>query len=311
MIAILLAYTLAVAASAQTAPGSEPLQSLTVALYHGEPTRESVRFLSDYYRNEAPYQVRDSVDNAGRFMSEAGSAVTRPFGGSVSVERPEEAARAGADLVAVLEAEAAFKRNIKLEKYARVRLAVEFRDLAGKRIANLEAESIKAPIAEGRVRIRQDLYREFAQALDAAAALLEGQVRKSPELAAYAAQYSKSRPATQPALDAAVSSESDRAAYRLPVEASALALVVGVERYEDGSQAAYAERDAAAIRAQLIGLGWPDRNVFWLAGRRADRAAVRAALQACSRRGAGAAKAFFYFAGLTGTDPKGGSELRL
>jgi uncharacterized caspase-like protein len=81
---------------------------------------------------------------------------------------------------------------------------------------------------------------------------------------------------------------------------------MGVERYEDGSAAPHAERDALAVRNQLIGLGWPDRNVLWLAGRRADRSEARRAWETFKRRGAAAAKVFVYFSGRTAQDPKTG-----
>jgi hypothetical protein len=261
----------------------------------------------DYYQSEAPYQVRPEIDNAARFVSAAEAAVTRNFGSAKNVERAEDAGRAETDLVAVLEMKVGFQRNIKLEKSARVIIRVEFRDLSGKRIAELSAQSVQSPIVDAKVKVRRDLYREFSAALDEAAASLEEKVRSCAELSVFAASRARERASGGGAAqERALSSEVDQALYRDPVEPTAVAWVVGVERYDDGVSAPHAERDAAAVRSQLIGLGWPDRNVFFLAGRRASRSAMREALEAFQRRGAAATKAFVYFAGRTTQNPKTG-----
>ncbi|MBI5239902.1 MAG: hypothetical protein HY926_05480 [Elusimicrobia bacterium] len=294
---------LLVLGAVSAATGGDTLKGLDLALYHGQGMRDSMRFLMDYYRDEAPYLVRPDVDNAARFLLAADAAVSRPFGSAKNLESVEEAARAGADLVAVLDAQAGFKRDLRLEKRARVALRAEFRDLSGKRLVALEAENVQAPLVDARVRVRRDLYREFAAALDAAAADLESRVRASPELALFAAVRSSGAAAGPGTAARALSSEVDNASFRLPVEPTAVAWVAGVERYEDGGLAPHAERDALAVRNQLIGLGWPDRNVLWFSGRRAERAQLRQGLEAFRRRGAAAAKTFLYFAGRAVTDP--------
>ena len=96
------------ALSGAAAPGPDALKGLTIGLYHGQSTRDSMRFLMDYYRDEAPYLVRPDIDNAARLLSSADAAATRPFGSAKNLESVEEAARAGVDLVAVIEAQAAF-----------------------------------------------------------------------------------------------------------------------------------------------------------------------------------------------------------
>jgi hypothetical protein len=269
-----------------------------------------MRFLMDYYRDEAPYLVRPDIDSAVRFLSVSDAAASRPFGSARNVENAEEAGRAGADLVAVLKAEAGFKRDLRLEKRARVRLRADFQDLSGRRIVALESESVVAPFVDARVRVRRDLYREFAAALDAAAAELEAKVRSAPELALFAAARVGGAAREGPAARA-LSSEVDNASYRMPVEPTAVAWVVGIERYEDGGKVLHAERDASAVRNQLIGLGWPDRNVLWFFGRRADRAGLLRGLETVKRRGAASAKMFLYFAGRTAVDPETGRTVLL
>jgi hypothetical protein len=297
-------------AAAAAPAGPDALQGLSLAVFHAQGTRDAMRFLMDYYRDEAPYLVRPDIDSAARFLAVSDAAASRPFGSARSVESVEEAGRAGADLVAVLKAEAGFKRDLRLEKRARVRLRADFQDLSGQRIAALEAESVVAPFIDARVRVRRDLHREFAAALDAAAADLEAKVRAAPELALFAAvRVSSSAPEGEGAR--ALSSEVDNASYRMPVEPTAVAWVVGIERYEDGGKVLYAERDASAVRNQLIGLGWPDRNVLWFFGRRADRAGLLRGLETVKRRGAASAKTFFYFAGRTTVEPGTGRTVLL
>ncbi|MDD5658276.1 MAG: hypothetical protein PHF00_13575, partial [Elusimicrobia bacterium] len=187
-------------------------------------------------------------------------------------------------------------------------LEAQFRDLSDACIVLLRSESVKAPLVDAKVRVRWDLYREFEQALAEAGARLDEQVRASPELAAFAAGLASRRPAPEPSRGA-VSSEVDQALYRRPADPLALALAVAVDRRADGSACDFAERDAAAVRAQLIGLGWPDGNVLVLTGRRATLSALRQALDVLKRRGPSASRVAFYFSGVAAADAQGRSRL--
>jgi hypothetical protein len=70
------------------------------------------------------------------------------------------------------------------------------------------------------------------------------------------------------------SSEVDRPTYRRPENPDDFALVVGIDRYENLPAAEFAERDAAAVREHLRALGFPERNIIYLAGSKASRTGI-------------------------------------
>lgn len=65
-------------------------------------------------------------------------------------------------------------------------------------------------------------------------------------------------------------SDVDQASYRSPENGDNFALVVGVERYESLPPAEFAERDASAVRAHLLALGYPQRNIAYMVGSQAS-----------------------------------------
>ncbi len=77
-----------------------------------------------------------------------------------------------------------------------------------------------------------------------------------------------------------------------------LAVVIGVERYASLPPALFAERDAAAVRAHLRGLGFPDANVRTLLGPQATRAGIAKVVEEWLPRLAKRdSRVFVYFSG--------------
>lgn len=72
----------------------------------------------------------------------------------------------------------------------------------------------------------------------------------------------------------AVVSDVDRPAYRDAARPDDVALVVGVEKYNDLPDATFAERDATTVRDHLLALGFAPRHVILLTGSRATRSEI-------------------------------------
>lgn len=77
------------------------------------------------------------------------------------------------------------------------------------------------------------------------------------------------------------------------------AVVVGVEKYtNDLPEAQFAERDAQAVKDNLIALGYPARNIKFLTGNRASLSALSAYLEDWLPQNTRAeSRVFFYFSG--------------
>jgi len=70
-------------------------------------------------------------------------------------------------------------------------------------------------------------------------------------------------------------SDIDTPAYKFRERPDNYALVVGIEQYADLPDAQFAGRDAETVRAHLIALGYPERNVIYLTGQNATRAGIQ------------------------------------
>ncbi len=95
------------------------------------------------------------------------------------------------------------------------------------------------------------------------------------------------------------SSAVDSPGFRLKPRPKDFALVIGIENYPRPlPPALFARRDAEAVKANLLALGWPSENVISLLGEQATKARIEAYLEDwlpknAARRG----RVFFYFSG--------------
>ena len=111
--------------------------------------------------------------------------------------------------------------------------------------------------------------------------------------------------AQQKSAPAEIVSDVDKPSFRKDERPEDFALVVGVEKYaSDLPEARFADRDAAAVRENLIALGFPARNVKLLKDGRASRSTLEAYLEDWLPRNVNAgSRVFFYFAGHGSPDP--------
>ncbi|MBI5240416.1 MAG: caspase family protein [Elusimicrobia bacterium] len=127
------------------------------------------------------------------------------------------------------------------------------------------------------------------------------------------ADFAKTRPVETgaPALAAGPAatreSDVDSPGYSRPGRPDDFALVVGIEKYSGLPDADFAERDAAAVRAHLLALGFPERNVVFLRGAQAGRAGIEKYVESWLPRNVKEdSKVVFYFSGHGAPDPASG-----
>ena len=157
----------------------------------------------------------------------------------------------------------------------------------------------------------------MAGAAQKAAAQLKTAFLASPALAEFA--KSKGVPVADvaagsrtPAPISVVHSDVDRPTYGGQERPDHFALIVGVEKYSALPEAQFAERDAAAVKRHLIALGYPERNILYLTGQQASRAALAKNLESWLPRNVDAnGSVFFYFSGHGAPDVKTGEAYLL
>lgn len=139
------------------------------------------------------------------------------------------------------------------------------------------------------------------------AVLLAGCVTAKPEVDPFEAIPKASAMPKDGKFTRILTSDIDTPAYRLPENPLYYALIVGIEKYQALPDAQFAERDAASMREHLRALGFPDRNIVFLAGKGAGKAALRKYLDSwLPLNVAPGARVFFYFSGHGAPGPETG-----
>lgn len=113
------------------------------------------------------------------------------------------------------------------------------------------------------------------------------------------------KPATAPAAPA---STVDAPRFKVAENPDNFALVIGVEKYSNElPDAQFAERDAQSVKAHLLALGYPERNIKLLQGSRAVRSSLEAYLEDWLPKNVKAeGTVFVYFSGHGAPDPESG-----
>jgi hypothetical protein len=102
-------------------------------------------------------------------------------------------------------------------------------------------------------------------------------------------------------------SDVDKPGYRSVENPDHFAVVIGVENYASLPPAQFADRDAEAVRAHLIALGYPLRNIFFLGGQQATRAKIAQSVNTwLPNRVSGESTVFFYYSGHGAPDARTG-----
>lgn len=105
-----------------------------------------------------------------------------------------------------------------------------------------------------------------------------------------------------------VKSDVDVPKYKVAERANDFAIVVGIEKYSDLPNAEFAERDADAVKAHLMALGLPPRNIIHLSGSKAGRSSIEKYVeQWLPRLAKEDSRIFFYFSGHGAPDVKSGA----
>ena len=102
-------------------------------------------------------------------------------------------------------------------------------------------------------------------------------------------------------------SDVDSPRYNAKQNPNDYAVVIGIERYSDIPDAEFAEHDAAAVRAHLAALGYPERNMVSLTGSKATKTGLIKTLETWLPRNVNErSTVFVYYSGHGAPDVKSG-----
>ncbi len=127
---------------------------------------------------------------------------------------------------------------------------------------------------------------------------LKGMYRLSPEEIAARKAAASGAAAKPPESVAVLNSDVDEPSYQTPENPENYAVVVGIEKYSDLPEARFAERDAQAVRAHLVALGYPQRNIHLLLGEKATKTGIIKNVETWLANNVGKdSTVFFYYSG--------------
>jgi hypothetical protein len=269
---------------------------LTLALVVSGNTKNAVRFGQLGAAMGGGFDMDALVEESFRFYK-------TNFKAAVRVDNPSEAAKAGADLVAVVD------RFVSAGLTFTISAKTIFLDLQGNVVETIETRKQGRPRGATAgatiAQVNRDVARE-----------LESLMRASPALEAFARKVEPSRAlAPRPPAAAAAPPPARREAlvpsFRRPERPDDVAIVVGVSKYPDLPEALYAEEDAEAVKAHLLALGVPQRNLIHLAGPRATLTSLKKYVETWLPNNVRpGSRVYFYFSGHGAPDPRtGGSYL--
>lgn len=286
----------------QHAPNPD-LKRLTLGVVVTENTRAASEYLKTISAKAARWGAAQLDDTAAtRGVMDALKASFREV---TVVGAPEAAKAAGLDLVAVVDIYAKVGGRSFVNTTADI--GVDFRAPGMEPIAVVRgygARKVPYPATT------TNWEAAAAAAVDSFAVALS----TNAELAAFAAKAPplQKSPAAAPAVAAAPAGPSYRSdvetpAFRLPEDESKFAIVVGVETYQSLPKADHASRDARAVKAHLLGLGYPERNVVLLTDQQAGKSGLEKYLESWLQRNTNAdSKVLFYFSGHGAPNPEDG-----
>jgi len=141
----------------------------------------------------------------------------------------------------------------------------------------------------------QALAAAYKQAADNATKLKQAQPESGSEETAEG----------QPSTPKTVQSDVDKPKYTTAENPNNFAVIIGVEKYASLPAAEFAEHDAEAVRANLMALGYPARNIYFLSGQQATRGKIAQSVNTWLPNRVGAnSTVFFYYSGHGAPDPK-------
>lgn len=287
----------------QRATANPNLKRLTLAVVVSENTRKASEYIKTISAKAARWGAAGLDDTAAtRGVLDALKASFREV--SV-VDSPEAIPPGSANLIGVVDIYA--KVGGRSFASTTADIGVDFRTLTMEPIALVRGfGSRKIPYPAGTTNWEP-------AAADAAVAFAVA-LSTNVELAAYAAKAAPVAvtPSPAPAVAATAAVPSYRSdveapAFRLPVDETKFAIVVGVESYQALPKAEHSVRDAKSMKATLLALGYPERNIVLLTDQQAGKSGLEKYVESWLERNTNAdSKVLFYFSGHGAPNPEDG-----
>jgi hypothetical protein len=175
-------------------------------------------------------------------------------------------------------------------------------------VVNGHIDIVKFLLEKGAQADDKDIARAEKEGHSAIAILLRQAISRGNLLSTASQNGETIQDKEQQAPKHTIDSDVDTANGNMPERPNDFAVIVGIEKYSnDLPDAQFAEHDAAAVKSNLLALGYPERNIKFLTGQRATLSGLASYVEDWLPRNVKAdSKVFFYFSGHGAPDPDSG-----
>lgn len=283
------------------AAGGSRYNNLSVAIIPSKNTEKAMAYLRSRIGGMG------NIDS-GPVYQEITDAIQATFGRVVKVASLQDAPGSQSDLAAIVDI---YPR--KGELVAQVDAKVI--------LLTADAKQLDEFNGHGEQSIGFSILPHVTETMAGAARKAAAQLRAAFSASVALAEFARSKAAPSPGVAAGgpapapvsvAHSEVDTPSYGGQERPDHFALVVGVEKYSALPEAQFAERDAAAVKRHLLALGYPERNILYLTGQQASRAALAKNIESWLPRNVDEkGSVFFYYSGHGAPDIKTGEAYLL
>lgn len=275
---------------------------LTLGVIYSDNTKNALEYANKYSRSYGPGEAQ-------QVFTDIAAVFQQNFKAVVNIKKVEDAKAVNADLVAVLDIYAKFP-NVNWFDDAKISVSSVFLTIDNKQVEIVKIESVGTPDL--------DMERTTRKALNQAIKELDAALRGSVKLA----EFSKTKAATMVAAkpqapqsavapDAKViPSDIDNPVFDTSARIMGdndIAIVIGVEKYQDLPASDFSARDATLVKEYLASLGVRERNIELLLNERATGTSIRKAVESwLPNRVKKDSRVFVYYSGHGAPEPASG-----
>lgn len=261
---------------------ASPYRDLTLAVIISENTKNAVGYGVSASRIGWPFDSPDAVE---KMFSDFTNVFQRNFKSVAKVDRMEDAAALKADLVAVLDVYVTVPKSVFSD--AKFSAHAIFMRPDGAQLETVAGESSVSPRSMGFIGGAERIMAALSAAGKEARQTLERGMLASAKLVEFSKAHGPAAAAVASAIGAPkalknAASDIDRPSFK-PSETAFgdddMAVIIGVERYQDLPSSDYSSGDASLVKEYLAALGMKERNMELLLNERATQSSIKKTIE--------------------------------
>lgn len=294
---------------------TSPYKDLTLGLVLSQNTKSASRYAQQLDRMRSTLNPGFGEGSAGQKVFENIAALfRRNFKTFIKIETAADAQRINADVVAILDVYTQLP-NSNFED-AKIDVSVLFLTTDNKQIDMIRAEGsaagVVSPFSTPAITVEKasrDVIRKLESAINGSAKLVEFS-KQSHDSGTAVAVKPQTLPTGIAPTARVIPSDIDAPFFEATTKLMGendVAVVIGVEKYQDLPASDFSSLDAKLVKEYLVSLGIRERNIELLLNERATQSSIRKSLESwLPNRVKKDSKVFVYYSGHGAPDPGSG-----